>query len=243
MRSLKIADEYETVRAIIRHRASIARYGDGELRLCLGRHQMSQRWTPEIGRRLREILIEENPLLLVGIPRIDGRTDWPRPEKGVYWARWNTKPIRQLYNPARDYFSAFITRPDSGTGLYQPEYWDLIRQIWAGRRVTLLKGEGTGFDKQPSLFELADGPPTVILGPATQAFQKHDRLLSRMLREPVDNVLVISLGPTATVLAADLAREGRQALDLGHLGMFYAGIHPKYDPAAANPKSVDRAAA
>jgi hypothetical protein len=67
--------------------------------------------------------------------------------------------------------------------------------------------------------------------------------MKMMLAEPVDNLLVISLGPTATVLAADLAREGRQALDLGHLGMFYAGIHPKYDPAMANPKGIDQAVA
>ena len=240
---LKIADEFETVRTIIRHRASIARYGDGELRLCLGRNQMSQPWSEGIGRRLREILIEENPMLLVGIPRIRERNDWPRPEKGEYWARWDTPKIHQLYNPARDYFSAFITRPDSGAGLYQPEYWMLIKSMWAGRRVTLLKGEGTGFNKRPEIFDTADGPPKVLYGPKFDAYRKHTKLMRMMLAEPVDNLLVISLGPTATVLAADLAREGRQALDLGHLGMFYAGIHPKYDSTMANPKGIDRVAA
>jgi hypothetical protein len=229
----RVIDEHETVRAIIRHRASIARYGDGEFKLCLGRSAIAQAYDPELSRRLREILIEDNPLLMVGIPRIVNRSDWPTPAKGIFWGRYAAPRITSLLAPGRPYFSSFITRPDSGSGLYEVEYWQLVKQIWAGRRLTIVKGEGTGLDKRPALFAGADGPPNLILGPKTNAWRVYRGLLAEAMREPVENLILISLGPTATVMAADLALRGRQALDLGHMGMFYAGVHPKCERAIA----------
>lgn len=230
-----VVDEYGTLKKILEHRLSIARYGDGEIKLCFGRSAISQPAGAAIGRRLREILIDDNPSLLIGIPRVVRREeDWPRREKALFWNRYAVPKITKLYSRHKQYYSSFITRPDSGTGLYSRRYWDLMRGVWHDRPVTIIKGKGTGINKNPHLFSgAAGGAPRVVLGPKYDAFAVYDRLLERAMAEEPERLLVLSLGPTATVLAADLAARGRQALDLGHLGMFYAKIHPKFDPELA----------
>ena len=68
----------------------------------------------------------------------------------------------------------------------------------------------------------------VIRGPMVDAWVHYRKLMKAVLdHRPQYDLAVLSLGPTATAMAYDLCREGMQALDLGHLGMFYAHIHPK----------------
>ena len=43
----------------------------------------------------------------------------------------------------------------------------------------------------------------------------------RLKQEPKDTLILFALGPTATVLAFDLAKEGYQALDMGHFDIEY----------------------
>lgn len=50
-----------------------------------------------------------------------------------------------------------------------------------------------------------------------------DALEQRLLRTPAD-VFLLSLGPTATVLAARLSRHGRRAIDIGHLTTSYGTV-------------------
>ena len=54
------------------------------------------------------------------------------------------------------------------------------------------------------------------------AFSKYDDILTEVLRYPADKWLVIlALGPTATVLAYDLAQKGYQAIDIGNVDTEY----------------------
>ena len=53
---LSIMNEWETIDYIIQNRCGIARYGDGELKLCLGSATKSQQFNPVLSDRLREIL-------------------------------------------------------------------------------------------------------------------------------------------------------------------------------------------
>jgi hypothetical protein len=63
----------ETVQAIRDRRASIARYGDGELEIMIGRGIYFQEYDPELARRLRTVLRSAAPQFLVGIPNFDAR--------------------------------------------------------------------------------------------------------------------------------------------------------------------------
>lgn len=61
-----------------------------------------------------------------------------------------------------------------------------------------------------------------ILCPNKNAWDHYDDILSTVISHTNnDTLIIIALGMTATVLAADLAKTGRQALDLGHIDIEY----------------------
>ena len=227
---MQIMDEHSTIQYLIDHRASIARYGDGELKLCTGRRAKSQVCSAGIQNRMREILVSRNNNnCLVGIPRIYSSEDKCRmsERKWSFWKNYANDKHLPLYDKYKLYGSAFITRPDAAPGIDNAEYYAKIKSLWKDREVLILHGKGTGFLKSPSLLDGVKKYQEAI-GPPTNAYSEHKSLLKRMLlTSDRDTIILISLGPEATILAWDLACNERQALDLGHLGMFYAHIHPK----------------
>ena len=52
-------------------------------------------------------------------------------------------------------------------------------------------------------------------------------MLAEAKAQPKDRLMIVVLGPTATVLAYDLAKAGYQALDIGHLGKAYDWLKRK----------------
>ena len=223
---MNVLNEYRTVMHLISNRASIARYGDGELRICVGRNAKLQHYHPELSQKLKSILKSRLEKLLVAVPRIFDRDVWPTEQKAVFWNTYSKdKKYLSLYDRNLVYGSAFITRPDSvGKEIYRDSYFDLMKVLWQGRRVLLLQGPDGSFAKSDGLFSTCSRLD-IIYGPGKDAFNDYDSLLKKCLKETKpweeEEIIVLSLGPTATVLASDLCMYGRQALDLGHLAMFY----------------------
>ena len=53
------------------------------------------------------------------------------------------------------------------------------------------------------------------------AFSEYKNLLEKCSEIPKSDLVIIILGPTAKILAYDLALKGYQALDLGHVAKAY----------------------
>jgi len=226
MKKLKVIGEYETIREIIKKGASIARFGDGEFKLCRGSKQISQRPSQEISERLCAILKSNDPNLFVGIPNIWGSNKLSdRKEK--FWSKYRCQKTTRFLSIKKQYYSAFISRPDAALHIDCTEYWDLCKKMWYDRVVVLVKGEGTGFNKDPMIFAGARSVE-VIIAPPRDAFESLEDLFNYLRLYDRGTLFVISLGPTATVLAADLCSAGYQALDLGHFGMMYSKAHHYY---------------
>ena len=227
---MQIMDEYQTIHYLLANRASIARYGDGELKLCLGKSAKSQISDEMMQHRLKKILkSSDNAKCVVGIPRIYSDGDFVRmsERKGGFWKKYSGGRFSSLYNQNKMYGSAFITRPDAAPDIDKVEYYDLVKSIWRDRDVLVMHGEGTGFLKRISILETAK-TYEVMQGPIRDAFSEHYNLMTMLLNSSdPETVILLSLGPEATILAYDLAEKNRQALDLGHMGMFYAHVHPK----------------
>jgi glycosyltransferase family protein len=221
-----VHNEWETVRVLIENKASISRFGDGELKLCYGKDQMCQPWNSSIQKKLRNILKKDVLNLLVGIPRIYNNASGIPPEKMRFWGKYRKKKYVNLYNPRKTYYSAFISRPDSVPEIDCFEYWAYCKKIWQDRKVLLFQGEDRHFEKSGGVFNNLCGFE-IRYGPRRDAFSHYNKILRDLLKTPEDILIILSLGPTATMLAADLCKRGRQALDLGHFGMFYARTHPK----------------
>jgi hypothetical protein len=65
--------------------------------------------------------------------------------------------------------------------------------------------------------------PSSCSRPPTDAYDHVDALEQRLLKVPAD-IFLLSLGPTATVLAARLSRRGRRAIDIGHITSSYRTV-------------------
>lgn len=225
---MNVMTEIETIKYISDNKCSVARYGDGEFKLCIGASAKSQKADRNMAEQMRFLLRDtNNKNLLVCIPRIyEPRSDWPTQEKWNFWKQFAQQSrYVSLLNTRKTYGSSFITRPDS-SGQSSVTFYESIKALWSGKNVLLIKGEGTGFDKDKSIFSTARRYET-LLGPERDSFSMIDSLVHKAIyRTNEDTVIVISLGPTATLLAERLSKF-RQTLDLGHLGMFYAHVHPK----------------
>ena len=217
----KVLNEWQTV-AELREGRSIARYGDGELKLCLGRHACAQKANRNLQNALTDILRTSNKELIVGIPRIAAPNDAiMSQQKREFWMEYRKPEYTRMYDANRVYGSSFITRPDSANEIDSSEYFDTVRSIWEDRDVVLINGDNKRFDKRSSILSNAKSSERWE-APSQHAWDEYDNLVEAAFKKPQDTIFILCIGPTATVLAHQLCTAGYQALDLGHFGMFYA---------------------
>ena len=60
-----------------------------------------------------------------------------------------------------------------------------------------------------------------ILCPAQNAYLSKSRIIEAIVSLHTDELVLLALGPTATILAYELTTMGIQALDIGHLDIEY----------------------
>lgn len=212
-----VLSEDETLRQVLQGR-SLARYGDGEFKLCYGGSIKSQAFDPILGKRLREILRRSGDCL-VGIPNLDMPTK-------PFWDQFRVQRYTQLFDMNRVYGSAFVSRPDSAPWIHNPTYWKNIESLWRGRNVTLVRGSGKSLTA--SLLTPSAASVNEILCARQHAWAERAELLERIGRP--ERVL-LCCGPTATVLAVELAARGVHAVDLGHIGMWFKRLDQSADAA------------
>lgn len=220
----KVKNEWDTVRKIIDDGASIARYGDGEIHLAEGANAKAQYADQRLAIRLRGILKDGVNKCLIGIPNIyEGVTAEPGTKAHGFWTKMAAnRQIDKLFDPSKQYYSSFITRPDNCGGINTQEYFDLCRQMWTGRNVVYVTGQNIEFCKNAEYMSSVESVRGYVYGPVVNAWNEYNRIFSTCCGYPKDTLFLIRLGPTATVLAYDLCAVGYQALDLGHFGMFHS---------------------
>ena len=100
------------------------------------------------------------------------------------------------------------------------KYFDLLKNIWADREIVICEGDKTRFGIGNDLLSQCKSVQRIIC-PAENAFDKYNEIINELRQIDKNKLLIIALGPTATVLAYDLAQEGYQALDIGHCDIEY----------------------
>lgn len=224
---IKSADE--TVDCIISNRFSLARFGDGEFRLIRKQGINFQKPSAELSQKLLETLHSNDRMLLVALPDCFGALDKYQPQVADFWRKWLVNKRGLIYSyleMERTYYNSFFTRaymPYHKTDaqyLRCQHYFDKIKKIWKGRNVLICEGEGTRFGLLNDLLENANSISR-ILCPHRNAFDRYDEILSSFSKINKDWLILLALGPTATVLAYDLHNKGFQALDVGHLDIEY----------------------
>ena len=215
----------ETLDLIIRERCSVSRYGDGEMKIVAAQNIRFQAFDPVLSRRLAEILKTDDKKHLVCISDIFEGAHWMLPKAREYtWkivAR-NRKAWTAALNLNYTYGNAFLSRcyMDWKDKSRCAVWFDKVKKIWENRDVVILEGEQSRLGYQNDLFEGATSVRR-ILCPPRNAFEKYDEILQAAKTLPQESLILLALGPTATVLAWDLAQAGYQALDIGHVDIEY----------------------
>lgn len=225
MQEPKVLSLPDTLRYIRDNRCSVARYGDGEMKFVIGTETWFQPTSQRLKSRLTEILFNREERLLVCIPGIFGSLSIYAPEFKDYWQKYVSRHRAQWYrhiDRQKVYGEAFVSR------CYLPyqdrthasEYFSLWKEIWAGRDLLIVEGAKTRLGVGNDLFDNVCSIKR-ILAPNTDAFAHYDKLLGEIQKYSQSHLVLLALGPTATVLAADLCQFGYQSIDLGHIDIEY----------------------
>lgn len=228
---MKVVGEEATLDAIVSGK-SIARYGDGELNNLEGKKCVPQLIQPGLTEELRKVIAAKNPNCLVGIPYVDKRM----PEgKQKSWEHYMPR-FAPFLNGKATYYSAFITRPDSAPWIGTAAYFDKVQSLWKGKEVALVWG---GYRSLYPDFLRKTGAVKVhsIIVSYEDAYAQIDDIERRVLATGVAKVLLCA-GPTATCLAHRLSLRGVQAIDLGHIGLFWRHAQQEHVDIAIAPVAV-----
>ncbi len=209
-------------------KASLCRFGDGEFEMIRGKERpWFQKPDRCLSDRLFEILHSEEKNVLLAIPDIFGSlevyTEYAADKIRQYLDLETREEVGRLIPANRTFYDAYVTRPYL---IYRDKehanvIFKLFQDIWKGRNVLLIEGE---YSRTGVGNRLLEGTKSVrrIIAPAQDAFACYDRILECALAHKVKDMLaLISLGPTATVLAYDLTCHGIQAVDIGQLDNEY----------------------
>ena len=99
-------------------------------------------------------------------------------------------------------------------------WFEKTKQIWNGQDILIVEGELSRLGVGNDLFANAKSIQRV-LGPAVNAYDKYDELLTAAKQYGQGKLILLALGMTATVMAYDLAKAGYWAIDIGHIDIEY----------------------
>lgn len=233
-----IRDKEETVEKILQG-YSISRYGDGEFSMIISPKNISfQEYDSILSKKLFEVLNSSLENHLVAIPTPLIKVDDLIKGDGWYWSKYyfqKKKYLDKILDKNKVYYDAMISR------FYMPylektkniKVIEKLKNYFENKDILILEGENTRFGLGNELLKKSKRIRRIIL-PARDSFSKYNEILEEVKNNySQDVLLLIALGPTATVLAYDFCKLGYQALDIGHMDIefewYLAGATQKID--------------
>ncbi len=215
----------ETIDLIVANRYSISRFGDGEMDIIRGGSIIFQRFDPHLATRLQEVLRSSVPGLLVAIPDIFGSLARMNANALRFYRRYVPQNRLAWYGatePDRTYANTFMSRfyIDWVDKSKAPVTIASLRRIWQEREIVFIEGDESRLGVGNDFFANARSIRRVI-APKKDAFARYQEILDVASTFDKSVLLIMALGPTATVLAHDLHLMGFQAVDLGHADIEY----------------------
>ena len=226
-KDIQIYSDEVTLNEIINKNKSITRIGDGEFFLINGKGIRFQDYNRNLSQRLLKILNSEEKNLLVGINL---------PYKKSFFNRFNEK-TKIFYNSyfnkyrfilaqiikKRKFFSAWISRFYMAYKSKKkvPRYIKHLKKIWDKKDIIIIEGKYSRLGIGNNLFDNVKSIQRIIC-PIKNAFNKYEEILNITKKiVPKNKLILIALGPSATLLAYDLSKLGFQSIDIGHVDIEY----------------------
>lgn len=225
--NINFYSDRETVDKIIYEHKSLSRFGDGELSWMSGiKLDSFQDYSVEFAQHLKSAFQSENPNLLIGIPygikdaskcNLYAKMHWRIIKEEFY------EKLIQFADLTKTYCNASITRPyiDYKDKEYSSQCFKNLRRIWEQRKVIFVEGEKTKLGVGNDLFDNTKSIKRIIC-PPKNAYARFDEIKQAIL-DNVDkeDLILAALGPTASILAAELCDMGYQIVDIGHVDIEY----------------------
>ncbi|MFS0638296.1 SP_1767 family glycosyltransferase [Mesobacillus foraminis] len=221
--SVKSTDE--TLNKIVKCKYSMSRFGDGEFSLIQGRNLLFQPYSAELSFRLQEIIKSRQPNHIIGIPDVFTDFDWCAEKPREYWNKYlnlNRYKIYKMIDMNKEYYDALVTRlyvdhKDKSKAEYR---FKKLKKLWTDRNILIVEGEESRLGVGNDLFDSVRSIQRIIC-PSKDAFSQYDYILDTVKKQDKSKLILIALGPTATVLAYDLSKDGYHAIDIGHIDIEY----------------------
>lgn len=215
----------KTLDKVIKDKCSVSRYGDGEFSLMNGESLLFQPYSAELSSRLKDICNSHLHNHMVCIPNVFNDLDWCAEKPKKYWVNYlklNRHKIYKLLDSKKIYYDALITRLyiDHKDKRNAESRFINLKKLWEKRNVIIVEGFQSRLGAGNNLFDNANLIKRIIC-PAINAFEKYEFIMNEVKVFSKSNLILIALGPTATVLAYDLAKLGYQAVDIGHVDIEY----------------------
>lgn len=229
---LNIMSPQKTIAYVRKNNCCIARYGDGEFDLALDKKDEGfQKRNPEIAKALLEVLSNKNQNLLICVPRCMNTVKECNDHSKEFWIEWGRRDNhhQEIVQMVRGYAGnnyrfgdSQITRPyiDWKTDKRAKKIFPMLKQLWGGKDILIVEGAQTRLGVGNNLFDNATKVER-ILCPAIGAFENREEIKECILKHYRGQLILMALGPTATVLAAEFASKNIQVLDIGNVDIEY----------------------
>lgn len=257
---ISIMNSCKTIEYIINHQCSVSRFGDGEFGLMLGEWECNfQKSNFALKKKLLDILLTDDDKVLVCIPKYYRHVFGAKKTSRKIWKSMCFNSDRQQkvvsllkQNRKKDFVigDSFISRPyiDMKTNKLAKKVFPLLKSLWLNRDVIIIEGEYTRLGVGNDLFDDVKSLKRII-APAENAFDFYDDIVKCTSDNYSNELVLIALGPTATVMAYDLAKIDIWAIDIGHIDIEFewflqgakdkVAIKGKYTNEAKNGNIVD----
>lgn len=216
----------EVFEKLANQKMSISRFGDGEISWIYQKSQgyFGQENSKELSDSLKKVLMSNDQEILIAIPNFfENNNEYDRKRKktrNAHLAQYGKKWMKFI-DENKVYADSLITRVYYGNPNKNHEIiFEKWKNVWKNKDVIIIEGNETRFGIGNDLL---DGAKSIkrIIAPAENAYSKYSQILAAAMKQNQDNMFLVALGPTATVMSYELAKSGRQAIDIGHLDIEY----------------------
>lgn len=239
-----IMDDEQLIDEIVNNKKSYTRFGDGELSLILtDKFDLNFQYNSKSLRdRLSEVLNSNLDNLIIGINRSFNNPDIYNEKTQKHCRTFNylyREKFKRIIPNDKVYGNSSITRFyidfDNSDYSGAEKRINNIKRIWKNRQLLIVEGEHSRLGVGNDLFCESKGIRRILV-PETNAFNSYDEILTSVIENHQENELVLlAVGPTATILAYDLCKKGIQTIDVGHVDVEYEWFLSKVDKRVAIP--------
>lgn len=223
---VRIMDSIHSIQYVKENGVSLSRFGEGEIELMdKHRNLKFQRYDEKLAMRMKEVLQSHDPKIAIAIPlALQNRTGLNARANGFWASHASYAMVNwvKYLGIGRTYLDSLMTRCyiDLVDKSQTVALYDAWRSIWKGKNLLIVEGEQSRLGVGNDLFSGAKQIQR-ILCPSENAFDQYDEILEAACSSRKDVLILLALGPTASVLAFDLGKRGYQALDVGHIDIEY----------------------